>query len=244
MASVFTTTSGLDPAGGGVPGSLGVGDFDQDGNGDLVVARRGISDPVSVFWGAGDGTFSTPLNLIPPGEPVTVVVADFNGDDNPDIAVDAPASGFITVLFGDGMGGFARADFPSSGGANFIGRWGLAAADFNQDTVLDLVVANIFASTVSVLQGNGMGSFSARIAFAAGIPANSVDVGDFNGDGKPDIVISGRSTSEISVLIGDGFGGFSAPTVIPVGAPGGSLASVTDPAVLSPPRGVSPNTCP
>ncbi len=50
----------------GVPGSLGVGDFDQDTKEDLVVARRGISDPVSVFWGNGDGTFSTPLNLIPP----------------------------------------------------------------------------------------------------------------------------------------------------------------------------------
>ncbi len=204
-------------------GSIGVEDFDKDGFDDVASSEQGFFDRVRVFFGNGTGGFSGPAFFGAGNQPMSMLTGDLNGDGNPDIAVDTAASSVITVLFGDGNGGFARTDFPSGGSANFIGRWGLAAADFNQDTVLDLVVANTFSNTVSVLLGNGMGSFSARMAFATGITANSLDVGDFNGDGKPDIVVSSRTTSEISVLIGDGFGGFSGPTVIAVGAPGGSL---------------------
>ncbi len=203
-------------------GSIGVEDFDKDGFDDVASSEQGFFDRVRVFLGNGTGGFSAPAFFGTGNQPMSMLTGDLNGDGNPDIAVDAAASSVITVLFGDGNGGFARTDFASGGSANFIGRWGVAAADFNQDTVLDLVVANFAANTVSVLQGNGMGSFSARMAFAAGVTANSLDVGDFNGDGKPDIVISSRTTREISVLLGDGFGGFSAPTVIAVGAPGGA----------------------
>ena len=229
----FTLSATLFVAGGGGGsfGSIGVEDFDNDGNDDIAASQQTFNDRVHLFFGDGLGGFP-PIEFkifAVPSRPMSMVTGDFNGDTFPDIAVDASLSNLITVLFGDNNGGFTRQDFPSGGGtADKVGRWGLAAANMNpldptDGGFTDLVVANTFSNTVSVLQGLGMDSFSLPIPHAAGITANSLDVVDFNGDDNPDIVITSRTTSEISVLIGDGFGNFSAPTVIPVGAPGGSL---------------------
>ena len=58
------------------------------------------------------------------------------------------------------------------------------------DGIPDLVVANAGSNTVSVLLGNGNGTFQAQQTFATGTSPSSVAVGDVNGDGKPDIVVA------------------------------------------------------
>jgi hypothetical protein len=75
----------------------------------------------------------------------------------------------------------------------------VAVGDFNGDGVLDLAVANVF-SNVSVLLGNGDGTFQAAQNFGAGGGPFSVAVGDFNGDGVLDLAVANRG-SNVSVLI-------------------------------------------
>src|SRR3989440_597917 len=86
----------------------------------------------------------------------------------------------------------------------------VAVGDFNGDGKLDLAVANRGSNDVSVLVGNGDGTFQAALTFAAGSGPSSVAAGDFNGDGKLDLAVASRGSSLVSVLLGNGDGTFQA----------------------------------
>jgi hypothetical protein len=76
----------------------------------------------------------------------------------------------------------------------------VAVGDFNGDGIPDLVTANQFSGSVSVLLGNGDGSFRPHVDYAVGSPPFSVAVGDFNGDGIPDLVTANGHDNTVSVL--------------------------------------------
>jgi hypothetical protein len=98
--------------------------------------------------------------------------------------------------------------------------YSVAVGDFNGDGNQDLAVANQNGndvSVVSVLLGDGAGSFSAPTNFSAGTYPLSVAVGDFNGDGKQDLAVANVLSDNVSILLGDGAGSFSAPTNFGVG---------------------------
>jgi len=95
----------------------------------------------------------------------------------------------------------AHADYPT-GQVPF----GVAAGDFNGDSKLDLAVTNRVDNTVSVLQGNGDGTFQPRVDYATGARPTSVVVADFNADGKLDLAITNGSGNSVSVLLGNGDG--------------------------------------
>jgi hypothetical protein len=158
-----------------------------------------------------------------PGSPYAVgkssslpVVADFNGDGHPDLAVAGEDSNDVSVLLGDGSGGFTVA----SGSPYAVGKGPLlpVVADFNGDGHPDIAVASR-SRDVSVLLGNGSGGFTAAPGspFAVGKLPYWPVVGDFNGDGHPDLAVSNLFSNGVSVLLGDGSGGFTA-------APGSPLA--------------------
>ncbi|WP_019500309.1 beta strand repeat-containing protein [Pseudanabaena sp. PCC 6802] len=83
----------------------------------------------------------------------------------------------------------------------------VAVGDFNGDGKPDLTVASAVSNNVSVLLGNGSGSFGSQTTFAVGNYPTSVAVGDFNGDGKPDLATANGLSDNVSVLLGDGSGG-------------------------------------
>jgi hypothetical protein len=74
-------------------------------------------------------------------------------------------------------------------------------ADLDGDTVPDVVTANLFSDDVSVLLGNGDGSFQAAASFAAGDRPYSVAVADPDGDGVPDLVTANHRGDDVSVLL-------------------------------------------
>lgn len=86
--------------------------------------------------------------------------------------------------------------------------YGLATGDFNGDGKLDLAVANIDVDSVSILLGNGNGTFANHVDYSAGSGPTSVLAGDFNGDGKLDLAVTNQDASSLSILLGNGDGTF------------------------------------
>src|SRR5262249_31478113 len=84
----------------------------------------------------------------------------------------------------------------------------IATADFNQDSNLDIAVANYTDSTISILSGDGTGHFSTSSTTAVDRYPVAVVSGDFNGDGKPDLAVGNIAYGSISILLGDGFSNF------------------------------------
>lgn len=85
---------------------------------------------------------------------------------------------------------------------------GIVMADLNRDGKLDLAVTNQADGTVSVLLGNGDGSFRPAVNYGAGTGPHRVVTGDFNGDGYPDLAIANFNSNNISILLGNGDGTF------------------------------------
>jgi hypothetical protein len=95
-------------------------------------------------------------------------------------------------------------------------------ADVNGDGLLDMVVTNNHSTnTVTVLLGNGDGTFQPAQEYAVGTPPNSVAVGDFNHDGILDLAVT--DDSGVSILLGNGDGTFQARRSYAAG-PGGIVA--------------------
>lgn len=110
-------------------------------------------------------------------------------------------------------------DVSFSGPTNFsVGNTpqSVAVGDFNGDGKQDLAVANLNGGNISILLGNGNGTFGSAANFAAGFGPNSVTVGDFNEDGRQDLAVANFSGS-VSILLGTGYGSFSSPTSFPAG---------------------------
>lgn len=136
--------------------------------------------------------------------PIAVVAEDFNGDTKVDIAVaDNDTPGDVTVLLGNGSGGFVGpgASFPV-GMPQLSAPSALAAADLNGDGKLDLVVADEIGNSVSVLLNQPQTLFGSATIFDTGVSPESVVVGDFDGDGIPDIATADNFDDTVSVLQG------------------------------------------
>ena len=146
--------------------------------------------------------------------PLTVLVGDFNGDGKQDLAAVNNSASSVSVLLGDGLGGFSA---PTNFAVGFS-PFSAAVGDFNGDGKQDLAVACYNSNTVSILLGDGAGGFSAATNFAAGSHPYSVAVGDFNGDGKQDVAVPNYNSGNVSILLGNGAGSFGAATNFVVGS--------------------------
>ena len=172
----------------------------------LAAAAPALAQPVS---------FTAPTNFAAGAGPFSVAVGDFNGDSLSDLAVANASGGSISILLGDGSGSF-------TGPTNFAaalaatGPVSVAVGDFNGDSHPDLGVANE-GGYVSILLGDGSGSFTGPTDFAGGTDPVSVAVGDFNGDFHPDLAVANLDSNGVSILLGDGSGGFTGAGEFAVG---------------------------
>jgi hypothetical protein len=176
------------------------------------VANYGAST-VSILPGHGYGTFTAPVSFPTGNDPISIAVADLNGDSKTDVVVANEASDTLTVLLGKGDGTFTAAASPATG----IGPFSVAAGDFNGDGKPDLAVANQGngVNTVSILLGAGDGSFTAAATVPTGAGPSTVLVGDFNADGSPDLATSDVGDNTVTLLLGNGDGTFvPLPTIV------------------------------
>ena len=135
-----------------------------------------------------------------------IAVGDLNGDGVRDLAVANNFDGTVAVLLGNPDGTFQPARIVYLGPNNQPKS--AALADFNRDGKLDLAVANPAANTVTILPGNGDGSFQPRIDFLAGESPRDIAIADFDGDAKPDLAVANgdvghpeSSKNYVSVLL-------------------------------------------
>jgi hypothetical protein len=190
--------------GDGKASYLAVGDFNGDGNLDIVTDD-------SILLGNGDGTFGFAKSF--PSIGTFIVVADFNHDGKLDVA------GNSAVMLGNGDGTFGSPiNYPAGGGGGSI-----AVGDFNHDGNLD-IVGSISSNQVDVMLGNGDGTFGTPKNFTVGNTPTSVAVSDFNGDGKDDIAVLNSGWRDVSVLLGNGDGTFQPATYFAVDGGFSSIA--------------------
>ncbi len=200
--TIIDTTTGnpLDGDGDGTPGGNYVRDFVVSGT------------PGPLLFGSAT-TFAAGGSDV-----CQVVVADVNKDGNPNIVVTNMDNNTVSVLLGNGTGGFGSVTTFTAG--SLPSR--VAVADVNKDGNPDIVVGNWGSGTVAVLLGNGTGGFGSATTFPTGGFNNSfspqeVAVADVNGDGNPDIVVANHSSDTVGVLLGNGTGGFGSATTFPTG---------------------------
>ena len=213
---------------GTYPEALVTADFNGDDRPDLAVANLKSGD-ISVLLGSGDGTFDDQFTNPVGNDPTAVVTADLNDDGHLDIITANNLSNDISVLLGNGDGTFQAAETFAAG----AGPTALVLGDFNGDGLLDVAVADSGNNSgghgqgVSILMGNGNGTFRSPVFYAAGANPSSIVAGDFTGNGVLDLAVANLFSDDVTILIGDGHGGFdSAPLSIPLGDESGGPVSI------------------
>ena len=198
-----------------------VADFNGDGHADIVL--YGAHDlaghqGIEIFFGNGDGTFTAqPIqNAVLGGH---MAIGDFNGDGVPDFVASGATAGMVGIYLGNGDGTFTQ----PPGGLYFYqtSPWidyprGVAVADFNGDGKADVAISEADSHTVTILTGNGDGTFtvgaSAIDGTGSAATAWTVAAADFNGDGHIDLALTADwqavGDPSLSILPGNGDGTF------------------------------------
>jgi hypothetical protein len=206
----FTNQTNFSTGSGSQPNFLTIGDFNNDNQLDIVIANSG-SNSFGVLLGFVNGTFFSQLNyfLGDGSQPTFIAVGDFNNDSRLDIIVANSGTNNVGVFLGYVSESFLSTPAYSTG---FLSRpTSIAVGDFDNDTRLDVVVANNGTDNIMVLFGSGYGTFVSQTTYSTGNDSNPcwVAVGDFNNDNRLDIVVANSGTNNVGIFLSNGTGTFS-----------------------------------
>lgn len=201
---------------GGDPDAVAVADVNEDGAPDIIAANP-ESGTVTVLLGDGKGHFHpAPGSPFAAGHlPSDIGIGDFNGDGHPDLLIPNHQTPTVTLLLGDGKGGFRPAPHSPFATRSVPHPHGVAVGHFcGHAQPLDAVIDSWEGKQVELLIGDGHGNLTNGPMFAAG-PGSDMPLrsADFNGDGIPDVVMPDTAighwdSDRVSVLLGDGKCGF------------------------------------
>ncbi len=195
-------------------GPIAAGDFNGDHKFDILA--NSLLTGMQGQLGNGSGSFVPAVAAAGVNafgfSPATIAIGRFNADTNLDFTLVNSGSTNVYVFLGKGDGTFQSAVSYTAG----TNCQSIAVGDFNGDSNLDLAIADggtfsVGDGSVSVLLGNGNGTFQPAIHYFAGADPDFVTCADFNGDGKLDLAVRGISGFGMFVSIGNGDGTFQPP---------------------------------
>jgi type II secretory pathway component GspD/PulD (secretin) len=191
-------------------------------SGSLGTGTGTATNPNSVIGAVPSSTTFPETTFSVGNNPVALAAAAYSGGTLPDMAVANQNDNTISILLNQDNGNFvAQANSPFKLAKDETGPVSIAEGTFGNTVVnsngvtvspVDLVIANSTSNNVTVLLGNGDGTFTeaAGSPYAVGTEPSSVVVADFNGDGNLDFAVANKGDNTISVFKGDGNGGFTA----------------------------------
>lgn len=221
MTACATTGGATDPSSpefeqvvihvGKSPGPISIADLNHDGKLDIVVGNMD-EGTVSVLLGDGRGHFTpAPGSPFPcNANPNDIAIADMNGDGHPDLVIANTQTPYITILLGDGKGGFRPSAHSPFATKSYPHPHGVVVGDFAGDDKPAVVTDSWGHDQILLIPSDGKGNlilpgkfFSADLHTDSGVGA-----ADFNKDGNLDIVTVNQSGNGVGLLLGDGKGGF------------------------------------
>jgi hypothetical protein len=167
---------------------------------DIVVLNSGTNN-IGIFLGYENNCFSNQRTFSTGTYPLFVAVGDFNKDTRSDIIVANSLSDNVGVFLGYGNGSFSNQTTFTTG---FNSQpYSLAIGDFDNDTSLDIIIANHGTNNVDVFLGQGDGTFTdiMMLSTSYGSLPFSVVVGDFNNDKKLDLAVANEGTDDLKIFL-------------------------------------------
>jgi hypothetical protein len=198
-------------------------DFNGDGNLDLAFPDTVLDvSGLQVIFGDGKGNFDAGGTDFAFFFTSYLAVGDFNGDGILDLATASPGSAPVTILLGVGDGSFTEATTQPT--TTLVSPSWITTGDFNGDGILDLAFADSGSTSLTLLLGNGDGTFTQKDGQPdAGQTTTFITTADFNGDGKLDLALV-NSSNAVLIYLGNGDGTFQTPLEIGAGAGASQLA--------------------
>ncbi|CAF1580948.1 unnamed protein product, partial [Adineta ricciae] len=202
-----------------IPGFVALGDFNNDDYLDIGLAEYG-NNYVQIYLANGTKPFTGQTTSYNVGEnslPSALAVADFNNDSYLDIATANRGSNSIGVFLGYGKRLFSNVTLYSTGNDSYPAS--LVTGDFNNDSIIDIIVANTMSDTIVIFLGVGNGEFVLSLSYGMGENAKPVclAVGDFNRDLKKDLAVVNYGANNVALLLGTNNGRFVNLTWYPLG---------------------------
>ncbi|CAF4262542.1 unnamed protein product, partial [Adineta steineri] len=186
------------------------GDFNNDHILDIAAANFRI-DNVAIFLGYGNGrftnavTYSTGKN----SDPSAIFVADFNSDNQTDLAIANSGSGNVGILYGKGDGSFQSVITYSAGFQSHPDS--IVCGYIDNDTYLDIVIADSSSDNIAILYGYENGTFGTAVSYTDPTFSNpsALALNDVNYDNILDIIVTNFGTDNVGILTGDVYGNFT-----------------------------------
>ena len=191
------------------------GDLNNDGWSDLAIPNE-ISADVRIFLNTGTGTYAGFTIRTMPGavSPSPIEGSDFNLDGEIDVVVGSAGSDVMTVMMGNGSGGFlSPTNYTAGASVRSVG-----VIDLDGDGDGDILTTNRIGNYITLFRNDGSGVFAAYETLETGVSGETGNViTDVNNDGIPDVIVGGLFSSQFAIMIGDGNGSLTFSSSISVG---------------------------